>query len=461
MTEPWFRNPDNYIRELVETGECLVAWDRGLLVKRKMDPIKHAELYFGQTYPWRVLAVGEQGTAEYRDGDEIYKPTAVYPTWRYGEDQSLLEEIIEQPVGEDRSICDDMSVAGDERPVFGQEHRVVVTDLPAMNSGPGRKFVVYLKTLQEDFPDCIIHLHGVYSFRVAFGMGFGAADIEPRTAAQKGKLMVPSGREERFERAQANPQWCVPLGFKPVDLAIPRNRCMYNIRSAVWAAENYQNLYNVPLRNTGVLIDSQSSDNDHKPIEAGRILSTLAIPKAGDKFHCDTCSLSDQCKYFRDGAVCSVPGAEPKELATFFKTRDADTIIDGLGILVAAGARRLERGMDEERVIGDISSEVTKMLGQVFDQGAKLAKLLDPNLRGGTRVQVNVGAGGQAAVVANANPKQLVASVIRELEGRGIRREDITPDMVEGLIAGMLNPEQARRGIEAHRVITQDGQDVA
>lgn len=461
MTEAWFRNPDNYIRELVETGECLVAWDRGLLVKRKLDPIKHAELYFGKAYDWRVLTVGEQGTAEYRDGDSTYEPTAVYPTWRYGEDQGLLEEIVERPVGLDESICKDMSVAGDERPVFGQEHRVVVTDLPAMNSGPGRKFIVYLKTLQEDNPDCIIHLHGVYSFRVAFGMGFGAADIEPRTAAQKGKLMLPSGREERYERAQANPSWVVPLGFKPVDLAVPRNRCMYNIRAAAWAAEHYQDLYNVPLRNTGATIDYESSDKDHKPIEAGSPLPARIEPKSGDKFHCDTCSLADQCKYFRDGAVCSVPGAEPKELAAFFNTRDADTIIDGLGVLVAANARRLERGMAEERVMGDLDSEVTKMMNQVFDQGQKLAKLIDPNLRGGSRVQVNVGAGGQAAVVAQANPRQLVATVMRELEGRGIPRDKITPEMVEGLINGMLNPEQARRGIESHRVITQNGEEVA
>jgi hypothetical protein len=65
-TEVWFRNPDTYIRELVECGVFQIAWDRGYLVKRKVDPIKHAELYYGQAYPWRVLAIGPQGSAEYR-----------------------------------------------------------------------------------------------------------------------------------------------------------------------------------------------------------------------------------------------------------------------------------------------------------------------------------------------------------------------------------------------------------
>lgn len=453
MTEVWFRNPDDYIRELVETGEHKVAWDRGRLAKRKIDPIKHAELYFGQTYPWRILAVGPQGTAEYRSGDTLYEPTAVYPTWSYGEDQALLEEIVEMPVGEDAKICSDKSVAGDERPVFGQEHRVVIAEVPDLRSGPGRQFMTYLKTLQEDNPDCIIHLHGMHTYRYAFGMGFGSADVEPRTSASKGKIYLPSGKIERYERAQANPNWVTPLGFKPKDLAEPRMRCMYNIRSAVWAGENYDSLYNMPIRNTGVEVDYESSDDDHKKIETKKHLTVSVKAKDGDKFHCDTCSLSDQCKYFRDGAVCSVPGAEPKPLASFFKTRDADTIIDGLGTLVAANARRLERGMDEERILGDLSPEVTKMMGQVFDQGQKLAKLIDPNLRGGARVQVNVGGNGQAQVIGTIDTRQAVAGVIRELEARGYTRDQMTPELIQSVLVGAQDPDAQRRAIEGSRVI--------
>lgn len=65
-TEVWFRNPHDYIRELVEVGECRIAWDRGLLVKRGIDPIKHADLYYGKGTDWRILTVGNQGSAEYR-----------------------------------------------------------------------------------------------------------------------------------------------------------------------------------------------------------------------------------------------------------------------------------------------------------------------------------------------------------------------------------------------------------
>lgn len=458
MTETWFRNPDNYIKELVELHVGMIAWDRGLLVKKKIDPIKHAQLYFGNAIQFRALLVGEQGTAEYRNGDPEDKPTAVYPTWCYGEDLALLEEILENPPGQNQEACNDKSVGPDERPVWGQEHRVVITDVPNLTTGPGRKFLTVMKTLQEDYPKAILHIHGLYSFRAAFGMGFGAADIEPRTAAQKGKLHFPSGKEEPFERAVANPQWVTSLGFKPVDLKIPRVRCMYNIRSAQWAGENYDKIFNfkrspVPASQ----IDIVSSDEDFKPPVDNRIMvKNGLVPKEGDKFRCDTCSLADSCKYFRDGAVCSVPGAESVDLAKMFKTRDSDQIIDGLGHLVAANTKRLERGIREEEAFGDVSPEVTRLLGNVIDQGIKLAKLVDPNLRGGARVQVNVGPGGSASVVG-ANPRQLIASAVRELESRGVAREDITQEMISGLLSAMADPAKAQRAIESTVVAHRDG----
>lgn len=405
-----------------------------------------------------MLLVGDQGTAEYRNGDTFDKPVAVYPTWCYGEDLALLEEILENPPGQNLEACNDKSVSGDERPVWGQEHRVVITDIPNLTTGAGRRFLSVMKTLQEDYPEAIIHVHGLYSFRSAFGMGFGAADIEPRTAAQKGKLHFPSGKEEPYEKAVANPHWVTNLGFKPVDLKIPRVRCMYNIRSAQWAGENYEKIFNFKRSPVPVAqIDITSSDKDFvAPTDKRIMVKNGLVPKEGDKFQCDTCSLQNDCKYYRDGAVCSVPGAESFDLAKMFKTRDSDQIIDGLGHLVAANTKRLERSMREEDAFGDVNPDVTKILAQVFDQGVKLAKLVDPNLRGGSRVQVNVGAGG-SATVAGANPRQLIAAAVRELESRGVAREDITQDMISGMLSGMADPAKAQRAIESTVVAHRDG----
>lgn len=447
-TEVWFRNPDAYIRELVETGECKLAWDRGLLVKKRIDPKKHADLYFGKTFPYRVLLVGEQGTAELTPDTTMEKPAAVYPTWMYGEDQGLLEELVSSPVGEDVHACLDATVSADERPVWNQEHRVVITEIPDLRSGPGRKFLRYLKELQEEYSKCIIHVHGLYSYRLAFGMGFGSADIGPREAAQKGKVILPSGKEVLYERTSGNPQWVTALGFKPADLAVPRNRCMYNIKSAVWAGKNYNKVFNFKVQGSHEP-DIESSDEDHTPPTTASTFSTAVVkPKSGDKIYCNTCSLQDQCKYFRDGSVCTVPGAEPRELATMFNTRNADLIIDGLGTLMAANTRRLQRGLREEEDFGETNPEVTKMMGQVFGQGVQLAKLINPNLSG-SRVQVNVGVGaGGVAAVATADPKQLVAAAFRELEAQGIRREDITPQMIQGLLGGFANQEDRTRAIQ-------------
>lgn len=454
-TEVWFRNPDNYIKELVEVGECHIAWDRGLLVKRGIDPVKHAELFFGTAFQWRVLTVGSQGTAEYRPGSKTDKPVAVYPTWVYGEDSTLLEEMLEYPIGEDIEACTDMTVRSDERPIPGQEHRVVITEIPSSKTGSGRSFLRYLKTLQEDYPEAIVHVHGLYTWRGAFGMGFRAADVEPRTAAQKGAVIMPSGSMEKFERLTQKPQWASMLGFKPSDLSIPRNRCIYNIKSALWASKNYLELYKFQTRGGGT-VDYTSSDKDHKPPTTKSHMSKLLKAKEGDKILCDTCSLQNACKYFRSGSVCTIPGAEPVRLAKMFNTRNADDIIDGLGTLLAANTHRLERGIEWEEIDGDLDPEVSKMMGQVFDQGVKLAKLLEPGrFSPGTKVQVNVGAGG-AASVSTANPRQLVSATIQELVRQGVPRDKITTEMIQGALEGMISPDSKQKAITGTVVSSQE-----
>jgi hypothetical protein len=456
-TEVWFRNPHNYIRELVECGEHFVVWHIGRILKSKIDPIKHASLYFGNAYPWRVMVVKDQGAVEYRNGDTMYNPTAVYPIWEYGEDFALLEEMMASPIGEDEEACNMADLPGDERPVFGQEHRIIVSNIPPLTTGPGRQFITKLNELQEDYPDCIIHLHNLYSYRAAFGMSFRSADMEPRSDAANGKLLLPVGGKSTVEQAAIKHQhWLKVIGFKPVDLKEPRNRCMFNIRSARWAAQNFKMGSNFRLGRppAGEKVDYTSSDSSYKAPETTNY-HTAAVLKVqpGDKIACDTCSLADKCKHFRDGAVCSLPQAEPKRLSDFFGTRDADVIIDGLTKLTQANARRLEAGLQSERVIGDVDKEVTKIMGQVFKQGVDLAKLIDPNLRGGARVQVNVGQGGQAAVIGQVNPKQLVSTIVRELEAQGYSRDQITPEMIAAIASGRAGADDRQRVIEGHSAL--------
>lgn len=457
-TEVWFRNPEYYVRELIECGECWMVWDRGYIVKRGVDPIEHAKLYYGESYPYRVIIVGKQGSPEYRPGDTKNQPTAVYPTWGYGEDSLFLEELLANPIGEDKEACFDTSVGPDERPVIGQENRVIITDLPLVTSGPGRSFLRYLKTLQEDYPEAIIHLHGSYSWKAMFSMGFGAADVEPRAEAAKGKVHTPSGRVEKYERMVEKPQWAAAMGFTPSELSVPRNRCMYNIRSAVWAGLHYDELFRFKTRGEGSG-DYTSSDSKHVPATTKSHLAKQGKLVEGDKFICDTCSLQNNCKYYRSGAVCTVPGAEPVRLAAMFNSRNADDILDGLAKVQAASASRMERQLALENDLGDHDPELTKVMAQVFDQGVKLAKLLDPKrFSPGSKVAVNVGPGGAQGLSA-ANPRQLVSGIIQELVNSGIPRESVTQEMIMGYLESMANPDQAQKAIEGTVISSRDEVD--
>lgn len=456
VTEVWFRNPHNYIRELAEVGVGRIIWDRGLCVKRRIDPLKHAEAYFAGKQ-WRVMLCGEQGTAEYTNNSGT-TPVSVYPTWDASVEQlELLEEMMQYPIGEDADACNDPTLPLDQRPVAGQVHRVVVINLPRMDSAAGRAFVRKLKELQEDYPECILHIHGLYSWRVSFGMGFGSTDVDPRTNAGKGKVTLPSGREMIAEKTVAVPQWVTMLGMKPIDLTRePRNRCIYNIKSAIWAADNYMDNIAFAARTTASMpAPDVTTKAQPKPIEVKNKSPFTAptVAQPNDKINCDSCSLQNSCKYYRQGSVCSVPGSEPAELAKHFKTRDADQIIDGLGTLMALQARRLDRGVADENLYGELDPEVTKIANQLFTNGVKLAKLVDPQRFAGPQVQVNVQQG--AAAIQAATPNQVLGNIVRELERRGIPRDQITPQMVTNLLAEMGGADQAPRAIEG-TVISND-----
>jgi len=453
-TEVWFRNPHNYVKELVEARQGNVAWDRGMIQKRNIDVVAHAGLYFGQTIPYRILLIGPQGTAELGYKRNIDKPIAVYPTWSFGESQSLLEEIIQRPVGEDEDICNDMSVPADQRPVFGQEHRVVITDIPDASRLGGRAFYRYLKQVQEDYPNLILHLHGSYSYNMMFGMGYRSADYDPRTTASKGNIQLPSGQVVKYEQAASKPKWFTITGFLPVDMAVPSKRCVYNIKSAVWAGKNFHRLHNFPVQKTKD-VDTESSDGAYQPRTVKKPLTPSQKKAQGDMITCNTCSMADKCKYERADSVCTVPGADMTDLSKYFRTRDSQSIMDGLSELMSMNADRLAAGVDSEADMGELDPEVTKIMGQIFDQGVKLAKLVDPSLRG-AKVAVNVlQQGGGTTQISASNPKELLAGAIRELERQGIKREDITSKMIEGMLSGMTNPDQRDRAIEG-TIIAED-----
>jgi hypothetical protein len=168
-------------------------------------------------------------------------------------------------------------------------------------------------------------------------------------------------------------------------------------------------------------------------------------PVEGDRFLCDTCSLKSGCRYFRVGSVCSVPDAEVAELANLFGTRDSDQIIDALGKLLEIQSGRFAKGIDSEDEATMLDPEVTKLGTTLFDQGVKLAKLIDPTLAANGKMTNNILAIDGS--ISGKSARELMAHIAKELEERGVARGDITPEMIKKILE--LPPKDQAKAISA------------
>lgn len=446
-TEVWVRNPAAVIREATEAGMRHFIWDGGFLARRGLDPIEYIDAnWHNMTGTHRTIVLGDGAAHEYSNKGELWHPNAVYPQWRYGEDLDKLEKFVLDPVvnrPDDLSWQDNLWMP-EMRPVEGQEHRVVVSNLPATNNPLVRQFLGILLEIQEENPDCIIHLHGLYAYRVMFGMGFAATDMDARTDAAHGVVRLPSGRKIQHTEARKHENWVNLLGFRSSDLKVPRNRCIFNLKSAQWAGKYFmENVRFVTKRREGDSFDPDDPFSD--PLEDDEIMMRRGVrAKKADKWICDNCSLQNTCKLYREGAVCAVPDSEPIELVQFAGTRDSETIIDRLGHLLAAQETRLNKAMQDEAVAGKLDPEVTKLVAMIFDRGVKLAKLVNPALAA-PKLQFTLNQNKN--VIEASNPQQLMAAVTQELAARGIPMSAITPEMVMAVIA--VPEEQRGHMIEA------------
>lgn len=439
MTEVWFRNPLTYIRECAEVLVPNISWDRGLLQKKGIDAQQHLEMHYPNAVDYRIHLTGDQGTAELRRGYPLSAPYAVYPTWAYDTGTiDELEEMLDNPVGQSLQACQNPNTPMDERPVFDQEHRVVIIRWPSGQTQMGRAFLRTLAELQDDYPEAIIHLHGGYGWRAAFGMGFGAADIDPHEDAAKGRIVLGSGKYIRHEEGIKYAQWVRLHGMSQGDLGVARNRTIFNIKSALWAGENFEKISN--FKTAGLATVDPHAVTHVAPTTVRHMSRTI---KAGDidKIVCDSCSLASGCKYFRDGGVCALPDTDSAKMASMFGTRSADRIIDGLGKILSKQAERFERAADAEQWDDEgLDGEVTKLGHVIVTDGVKLAKLIDPALAAAGAPRVGVFIGAVQATPANT----LTATAVAELESQGIARDDITADMLHEHITRKQQAIEAR-----------------
>lgn len=463
-TEVWFRNPGFYIRELAQVGCRNIVFDHGYVHKRRIDPAGYCSMNFGLNESWRCLVIDSMSryAQMYETGKS--RPTAVWPAWSASEDSiSELVALIKKPWGESSRHLNEP----DEtlRPSEGQRHLVVITDLPSMLLGSSRTFMTDLSSFQEDHPEVTFFIHGIYSYSMMFGLSFKMVDVEARAAAAKGKIQLPYGGAPVFPAdLRDNRYWMEILGHGYSDLKDPKERCKYNIKSAIFAGTYWKSLRKFAINRYGQRLGEEFWKTPAIEMhikENSLVYTKRLVARPGDRVVCDDCSLWLSCKYFREGSVCAVPESDMQQVSQMFGTRDSHKIQQALAALVQANTERIERGMraeatpipgkDEESpsIERDVDPALTKLITDTFKMGDRLLQIVDPAFRPGSHaVNVNVGAGAnRVEITSGSDDHQMVAHVVTMLEARGYSRDQITEDMVKMALAEIASdPQKAIEG---------------
>lgn len=461
QTDLWLANPFFYLTDAIEAGFHKFMFNQAAAEGSGTEVLSFVRanaLHTGVDV--RVMIMDRHGASEYSMFSPYHRPMAVYPVWSQEDRFEDLIRLCEEPIGSNRSITDNAGIPTNLRPVYGQPHKVIVRrgynksmrdmdvhELQAEND----RFAGMMSGVQRMYPDLDLMIVGSTRFDILFGHGFKSASYqlhyENGTRAYAPLLTLPNGHQLTDDIAFESKwkDWFELVGWKPEYLTDKRKQTQFALTSLQWASRYFNSItpfvHNASSR-ANILSPEfwQSRGTEFKLPESRRKL--MRNPKINaseyDRFTCDTCILAPTCKLFRQGSVCVVKGSEAVSLAENFGTRNVNTLIGGLVKLVEKQAQRLDDSMAAEEFEGELNPEVTKQFNQLFANGVKLAKLLDPSLNGGPAVSVNVGVGaGGVAAISSGNPRAIVANVVAELEASGIPRDKITPDMIRGVLTSM------------------------
>lgn len=164
--------------------------------------------------------------------------------------------------------------------------------------------------------------------------------------------------------------------------------------------------------------------------------------KETDKIVCDSCALWRKCPVYRPEAVCGLTSSDSKRLADMALSRNAEDVVEMLASIVSKQAERAEKKLEDEKFLeSGYDKDVDKMLNNVFKNGVQLAKLRDPSL-GRPLVQINANVNPQAKAIESADPRALAMNVIQEIESTGVKREDITEEMIQQYMQNNYAPKQ-------------------
>ena len=448
-TELWFRNPPPYVPQLKQVvTKANVVWDIAYLRHNNIDPFMFMHMEFGYSDWQYIIVYQEERYATLFDKKRV--AVAEFPLWHASEDS--IDDLI------------DFLEHGDEDE-DDEDRRVFITGFDLYRK---KSQLFEIAELVKSYPDVKVHYFNSYSFVAIFGLGFTSGDYAPREEAAKGNIMLPSGKVVLNSGIEEAKFWVESLGFNIAELKTDRNaRIRFNIVSATWAAQHFNKLPEFKSKIRYIPIDSTVGKEVLKNTAPLRRRSLSIIDT--DKKACDFCSLWNDCRYFREGSVCTLPGSDYNEIAENLGTRNAFQIADGIGKLLQLNVERISDARTVEKarntsalhsvVSGDedddedetrrrpkskyqsqIDPELTKLIDSTIKHGVALANLYqkpDPEKNGKVVVVINGTEGGGAAQL-NASPavtRELASRAVAELESSGVARDDITEAHIEKWLA--------------------------
>jgi hypothetical protein len=353
-----------------------------------------------------------------RDGQD----DAVIPVWTFG-DHTLadLDDMIAYPWSLTKPGDDFKIGARHASPHPAQEHRVLIEGIPASELDDFLRVEIVPRQKKTD---AVLHVADPCPLDRILPLQLWAFTHTAWKA--KGRPILPNGLEP-LDDFEEHEMWFQLIGADWVKAtATPDALYEYNVRSILWAASNWHRSQSFPAAGT----TSQTV-----------VLGRRNRPR--DTWLCDTCTVQRSCKFFRSGAVCSVPHAYPGELAAQFQTRDSKTIITGMQALVAANVNRINRFMTKEVDADEPNARLTTLINQTLRQAEALAKMVDPVLAASGAARINIQIGkpapqqGRPSLEA-ANEQQSAADAVRALQGPpfNVPMHKITAEMIERFIKG-------------------------
>lgn len=166
--------------------------------------------------------------------------------------------------------------------------------------------------------------------------------------------------------------------------------------------------------------------------------------QVGDRVICSECSLWNDCGYFREGQVCTVPGSEGKRLSDLLRTKDPEQIKEAMASIVAEQADMVEDRLKDHKA-GNDDENLMKDMTALFKNSESLHKLIAPR-QNGPLVQIGMINGPTSQAVVAGDPRQIASLVYRELEEQN-PGAIITDDMVRERIS-----QYQQKAIEAQVV---------